>query len=122
MPTTAPAPLILIVSDLLESAANGSVNWEPLRDGIDIARLYSTPGSGPCAALLRYAPGAKLERHEHTGYEHIFILSGSQIDDAGEHHAGALLIHGPGTTHAITSKQGCIVLAIWEKPVRFCTP
>lgn len=109
----------LIFGDLLAAATDSTLVWEKLRDGIDIARLYTTRDSGPSAALLRYSPGARLGRHEHTGFEHIFILAGSQIDDSGEHHAGALLIHGPGTHHSIFSKHGCLVLAIWERPVRF---
>jgi anti-sigma factor ChrR (cupin superfamily) len=113
------APVRLVLADLLSAATDGRLDWKPLRTGIDIAHLYTTPPPGPAAALLRYAPRARLDRHEHLGFEHIYILTGSQTDDAGEHHAGALLIHGPGTTHAIASTHGCLVLAIWEKPVRF---
>jgi anti-sigma factor ChrR (cupin superfamily) len=118
-PAAAPEPVRLIFPDLLAAATDSTLKWERLRDGIDIARLYAGGTDGPSAALLRYAPGARLARHEHTGYEHIFILAGSQVDDGGEHHAGALLIHGPATSHAIASKHGCLVLAIWERPVRF---
>lgn len=112
-------PVKMIFGDLLAAATDSTLKWERLRDGIDIARLYATTDGGPSAALLRYSPGARLQRHEHTGFEHIYVLAGSQIDDSGEHHAGALLIHGPGTHHTITSKHGCLVLAIWERPVRF---
>src|SRR5438067_7513067 len=108
----------LIFPDLAARAADGSLEWEAFREGIEISRIYHTPG-GASAAFLRYAPGARLERHEHGGYEHIFILHGSQVDDLGEHRAGALLVHPPGTSHAITSRDGCIVLAVWEKPVTF---
>jgi anti-sigma factor ChrR (cupin superfamily) len=117
-PQASPA-VRLILNDLLGAATDGRLTWERLRDGIDIAHLYTTPPPGPAAALLRYAPRTRLDRHEHSGFEHIYILTGSQTDDAGEHYAGALLIHGPGTTHAIASSHGCLVLAIWEKPVRF---
>ena len=112
-------PVRMIFPDLLAAATDGAVRWEPMREGIDIARLYTTPDGGPSAALLRYRPGARLARHVHTGFEHIYVLSGSQVDDSGEHRAGALLIHGPGTSHTIASKHGCVVLAIWERPVRF---
>jgi anti-sigma factor ChrR (cupin superfamily) len=114
-------PTRLIFGDLLAAATDATLTWTPLRPGVDVARLYITPDGGPSAALLRYAPGARLARHEHTGYEHIYILAGSQTDDAGEHRAGALLIHGPGTSHSIASRHGCLVLAIWERPVRFTT-
>ena len=112
-------PVQLILADLLQAATDGTLRWERMREGIEIARLYARPDGGPSAALLRYMPGARLQRHEHTGFEHIFVLAGSQVDDSGEHHAGALLIHGPGTSHTISSKHGCLVLAVWERPVRF---
>ena len=121
--TTGAPPLVgaerIILGNLLAAASDGTLVWERLREGIDIARLCTSAPPGSTTALLRYKPGARLERHEHTGFEHLYILAGSQTDDAGEHHAGALLIHRPGTNHAVTSKNGCLVLAIWERPVRF---
>lgn len=30
-----------------------------------------------------------------------------------------LIINPPGTSHGILSESGCIVLAIYEKPVKF---
>ncbi|MDB5357921.1 MAG: anti-ECFsigma factor, ChrR [Phycisphaerales bacterium] len=108
----------VICTGLFSLAADEELQWEKFREGIDIHRLYSN-AQGPSAALLRYAPGASLPRHEHAGYEHILILRGSQEDDSGHHETGTLLIHPPGTAHAITSTAGCIVLAVWEKPVRF---
>jgi anti-sigma factor ChrR (cupin superfamily) len=125
MINAAPAyPPPLIFPDLLAAATDGTLTWEPMRPGIEIARLWEGPGTGAggSAALLRYAPGARLPRHEHTGYEHIYVLSGSQTDDSGEHRAGALLVHAPGSRHGIHSKHGCVVLAIWERPVRFLEP
>ena len=108
----------LILRDLFSATELDRHDWQPFKAGIEIHVLYRTHAEGISAALLRYAPGARLQRHYHAGYEHILILSGSQIDDHGEHHAGTLLIHPPGTTHAIVSPRGCVVLAVWEKPVR----
>jgi len=115
----AAAGIKMIFEDLLGAATDGSLTWETLRPGIEIARLHKDGEQGSASALLRYEAGARLARHEHTGFEHIFVLSGSQSDDAGEHRAGSLMIHGPGTLHAISSKNGCIVLALWERPGRF---
>ena len=33
--------------------------------------------------------------------------------------AGTLIINPPGTQHSVVSEAGCIVLAIYEKPVEF---
>lgn len=91
--------------------------WEPFREGVEIARLYGGEPDAASAALLRYAPNAKVPRHIHTGHEHIMVLSGSQSDGTHTYQPGTLIISKPGTSHAITSEQGCIVLAIWERPV-----
>lgn len=91
--------------------------WTPFREGVEIARLYGEGAGGPSAALLRYAPGARVPAHVHHGMEHILVLAGAQSDAHGSYGAGSLLIHGPGTSHSVTSEGGCVVLAIWEKPV-----
>jgi hypothetical protein len=111
----------IIFADLLAAARDPGLAWEPFREGIEICRIYDVPG-GPSAAFLRYAPGASLARHEHRGFEHVFVLTGSQVDDSGRHEAGAMLVHPPGSSHAVTTSTGCVVLAVWEKPVAFVPP
>jgi len=96
-----------------------ALDWKPFRKGIEIVRLYGTPHLGASAALLRYEPGATLPHHSHTGYEHIIVLSGSQIDDNGRHNEGAVIINPPGSGHSVSNEHGCVVLAIWEHPVVF---
>jgi anti-sigma factor ChrR (cupin superfamily) len=91
--------------------------WQPFREGVEIHRLYGDGVSGAAAALLRYQPGATVPGHNHGGFEHILVLSGSQTDSNGEHGAGTLVINPPGTGHSVVSDGGCIVLAIWEKPI-----
>lgn len=93
--------------------------WEPFREGVTIHRLHGGQDGGPAAALLRYAPGASVPRHEHTGWEYLLVLSGAQEDERGTYERGAFTINPPGTRHDVRSPHGCIVLAIWEKPVRF---
>lgn len=107
----------LVIPDLLMLRDRADVlPWQPFRPGVDIHRLYGD-AEGPSAALLRYAPGAKVPHHDHTGYEHIIVLSGSQRDLHQTYAAGSLVINAPGSDHAVTSEDGCIVLIIWQKPV-----
>jgi anti-sigma factor ChrR (cupin superfamily) len=94
-------------------------NWQPFRQGVEICKLYGEENKGPAAALLRYAPGAIVPLHQHTGYEHILVLSGSQSDDHAVYGEGTLIISKPGTLHSVSSAGGCIVLAIWNSPVEF---
>ncbi|MGN6368733.1 MAG: cupin domain-containing protein [Phycisphaerae bacterium] len=93
------------------------LRWEPFRPGVEISRIYTSGSEGPSAAFLRYAPGAEVPYHTHRGYEHICILKGSQVDRSGRHGAGAFIVNPPGSSHHVTSPDGCIVLVIWEAPV-----
>jgi anti-sigma factor ChrR (cupin superfamily) len=94
------------------------LSWEPFRPGISVHWLYRTDDGGPAAALLRYEPGAFVPLHEHLGWEHIFVLAGAQSDGTTRYAEGALMISAPHTRHAITSPEGCVVLAVWQRPVR----
>jgi anti-sigma factor ChrR (cupin superfamily) len=93
--------------------------WQYFRDGVDIVRLYGDGITGPTAALIRFRREGRVPTHYHDGWEHIFVLAGSQRDQSGTIHAGTLRIHPPGTHHSVVSEAGCIVLAIYEKPVKF---
>jgi anti-sigma factor ChrR (cupin superfamily) len=92
--------------------------WRPFREGVEMARLYGEAASGPSMALLRYAPGARVPTHIHHGLEHIIVLEGSQRDDGGLHEVGSISVHGPATSHSVSSEHGCVVLAIWAEPVQ----
>ena len=97
-------------------------DWKPFRPGVEIARIYTTPDNGPSAAFLKYQAGASVPLHMHAGYEHIFILKGTQVDRSGEHSAGDVVINPPGSSHNVSSPHGCIVLIVWDKPVILATP
>ena len=117
-----PAPRFdrLELKNLFQIAENAdTIPWQPFRDGVDIYRLYGDGASGPTAALIRFRVEGTVPMHEHQGYEHILVLSGSQRDQNSTATAGTLMINSPGTRHSIVSEAGCIVLAIYEKPVSF---
>lgn len=107
----------VVLSDLKALAIDPDLAWEPFRPGVEIHRLYPAEPDGAAAALLRYQPGASVPRHLHTGFEHILVLSGSQTDDNDTYGVGTLVVNPPGTRHTVSSPEGCIVLAIWAKPV-----
>jgi anti-sigma factor ChrR (cupin superfamily) len=116
------SPRIEVTELFKISEKAGAIPWQPFRHGVEIYRLYGDGVSGPTAALLRYKAEGTVPLHEHVGYEHILVLSGSQRDQNGTATAGTLTINAPGTRHSVVSEAGCIVLAIYEKPVRFCPP
>lgn len=109
----------IILHDIFNLAAQADrLTWQPFHDGIDIYPIYKSE-RGCAAALLRYAPGAAVPAHEHLGYEHILVLHGEQSDEHDAYPQGTLTISPPGTSHTVHSAGGCVVLAIWEKPVSF---
>lgn len=113
---------VLKLNDLFQvSGWQHKLPWKPFQAGVEIYRLYGDGETGPTAALLRFRAGGRVALHEHTGYEHVFILSGSQVDENSRAETGSLIINPPGTSHSILSENGCIVLAIYEKPVKFLT-
>ena len=69
--------------------------------------------------MLRYAPGASVQRHRHEGDEHVYVLTGAQRDDNGLHVAGAHVLNPPGSVHEVASPDGCLVLVVWERPNTF---
>jgi anti-sigma factor ChrR (cupin superfamily) len=111
---------VLKLNDLFQiSGWHHKIHWQSFCDGVEIYRLYENGTDGPTAALLRFSPGGRVPLHEHTGFEHIFVLAGTQVDENSKAETGSLIINPPGTSHSILSENGCIVLAIYEKPVKF---
>ena len=96
-----------------------SVDWQPFHPGVQIHRIYGDATAAAAASLLKFQPGASIPFHAHTGYEHILVLSGSQSDEQGTMQAGRFRVNAPGTGHSVVSKDGCIVLVIYEKAVDF---
>ncbi len=108
----------IVLHELFKAGGDFStIDWQPFYAGVEIFWLYSSGEGSASAALLRYLPGAQVPQHRHVGFEHIIVLSGAQADHHGEYPAGTLLINAPGSDHAVSSQNGCVVLAIWEKPV-----
>ena len=103
----------------LEGILKGDIAWQPFRTGIEIHPLYGELGIGRAAALLRYAPGASLPSHRHAGFEQILVLDGSQVDEHGRYGKGTVVVNPPGSQHAVTSPEGCVVFVTWELPVEF---
>lgn len=99
-----------------------ALSWQPLRDGVEVSWVYRNGAHGPAAAYLRYRPGARVPLHRHAGYEHVFVLQGSQTDGNGRHAEGTLTINPPGSAHDLVSEDGCLALVIWERPVIFDSP
>lgn len=95
------------------------LDWERLREGVEVSWLCKGGDSGPSAAFLRYAPGAVVPRHNHPAPEIVLTLRGAQSDARGNHPAGHLVTNETGYRHSVASPEGCLVLIIWTRMVEF---
>jgi len=110
----------IVIRDIFTLADRlDSLEWEPFRPGVRIHRLYGNASTGPSAAFLLYDVEAGVPLHEHQGFEHLIVLTHFQTDERGHSISGDLVINPPGSTHSVKCPKGCLVLAIWEKPVAF---
>lgn len=92
------------------------MQFVPFRAGVEICPLHE---GIPQVALLKYHPGASVPLHRHEGLETIMVLDGSQTDEKGTITAGDVALNLPGTQHSVRSRDGCVVLIQWTKPVTF---
>jgi anti-sigma factor ChrR (cupin superfamily) len=68
------------------------------RDGAELARATS---------IVRYAAGAKFERHVHDLGEEFLVLDGVFSDEHGSYGPGAYVKNPAGSSHAPFSESGC---------------
>ncbi len=87
--------------------------------GIDVKVLFSDEARGLLTALFRWAPGAKLEFHEHVDIEQSYILEGRLVDEEGEATAGNFVWRPPGSRHVVEAPDGALMLAVFLKPNKF---
>ncbi len=70
------------------------------RDGGELARACS---------IVRYAAGARFEWHTHDKGEEIYVLEGTLTDELGDYPSGTYIKNPPGSMHAPSSKDGCVL-------------
>jgi anti-sigma factor ChrR (cupin superfamily) len=93
-----------------------SVPWIERRPGVFWKTLWEDPDGQHKAILMRYEPGATIQRHRHLGDEQIYVLEGSVSDEAGSCTAGNYARRPPGCVHSVRSETGALVLAITSGP------
>jgi anti-sigma factor ChrR (cupin superfamily) len=65
--------------------------------------------SGRATSIVRYAPGSSFKAHRHPQGEEILVLEGTFADEHGSYPAGTWLKNPPGTSHAPSSPEGCLL-------------
>ena len=109
------------LDEISERARRADLRWEAFQPGVEIHRLWGDPQASS-AALLRYAAGSSVPRHRHEGIENVYVLSGAQQDERGVHAAGTHVVNPAGSSHAVSSPGGCVVLVVWERPNTWLEP
>lgn len=65
--------------------------------------------SGHATSIVRYAPGSRFSAHTHTGGEEFLVLDGVFSDEKGDYPTGTYVRNPPGSSHAPSSRDGCII-------------
>lgn len=60
-------------------------------------------------SLVRFAPGARFPEHTHRGGEEFLVLAGSFCDETGCFPAGSYVRNPPGSRHAPSAPEGCVI-------------
>ncbi len=94
-----------------------TLSFDPFRKGVTIHWIKAFDGGQPGVALLHYEPGGSVPRHRHEGLETILVLEGIQSDETGDYEAGTYIVNTEGSEHSVWSKEGCVVLIQWDRPV-----
>ncbi len=71
------------------------------RIGDEVARATS---------IVRYARGSSFAAHVHDLGEEFLVLEGTFTDETGDFPVGTYSRHPPGSQHAPSSKDGCVIL------------
>ncbi|MEB3323255.1 MAG: dimethylsulfonioproprionate lyase family protein [Synechococcaceae cyanobacterium] len=102
-------------SRYVDSAA---LPWRPTPyPGIAWKKLRYDAAAGASAVLLRFEPGARYGRHRHPAGEQYLVLAGSLEDGGRRWGEGAYVHHPPGSVHAPSSAEGCVVYVTLGAPI-----
>lgn len=88
-----------------------NVAWQPSPlPGVERRPLERMAAeSGRATSIVRYAAGSSFKAHEHPLGEEIFVLQGTFADEHGVYPAGTWLKNQPGSRHAPSSPDGCLL-------------
>ena len=88
-----------------------AVAWQPSPlPGVErrpLERLAAE--SGRTTSIVRYAAGSSFKAHLHPLGEEILVLDGVFADEHGQYPAGTWLKNPPGSQHAPSSPDGCLL-------------
>lgn len=75
--------------------------------GREVIQLYKSKAYPEDIRLVRLAPGAWSETHDHPGGEEVFVLTGVLEDENGRYDAGTWARHAHMSRHRSGTDEGC---------------
>lgn len=111
-----PATLVPVLGADLDS-----LDWQPLRPGVDHHVIRLSSAATGDLRLVRLAPGAALAEHGHLGEELTLVLRGAYRDGEAVFRTGDFSDLDDETRHqpAATADGECILLIASEEPPEF---
>jgi hypothetical protein len=90
------------------TAAGG--DWRVLAPGVALKVLQRDPRTGMASYLVRYAAGARVERHPQGSVEECMLVSGDLLIDDAQMRPGDWQVALPGGQHGpLSSRAGALV-------------
>lgn len=103
---------------------SAELDWKPLVEegvktsGVHVKVLRFDASAGrPPTFLLKFDPGASYPNHTHPGGEEVFVLEGAVRFGSIQLEAGDYLYTPPNETHAVYSRNGCVMLFVVPEEV-----
>jgi quercetin dioxygenase-like cupin family protein len=85
--------------------------WETIAAGVERKMLWNEGPNGRVTFLVRLAPGARFDSHEHADDEECYVVDGEVRFDTLTLRAGDYHLARRGMTHpAAVSERGCTLL------------
>ena len=94
--------------------ASNSLEWtESEEKGFRTKELFTDPGTGKAAMLMKVDPGAFADDHAHDVLEQIYVLEGDFYDQNQTYVVGDYIARQPGAIHRTGSENGAVVLLVF---------
>jgi hypothetical protein len=103
----APDPRLFIYAD------SSGAEWQQTRPGSRRKVLHSDPTTGELTMLVQWDAGYRMSILEHHRYdEHLYILSGTFVDEQRASGPGTYILCCAGSEHQASTPDGCTFLEI----------
>ena len=101
------------VPELITYVDSSGADWQEFRPGSRHKVLYENPATGQLTMLVQWDPGYRMGVVEHHQYdEHLYILSGTFVDQHRASGPGTYILNRAGSAHQCSTPDGCTFLEV----------